>query len=115
MNKVELTGWITKDMTLKKTPDDVSILSFTLSVPRNDRNKTKDFIKCVAWRSVADLMNQYLHTGSHISIVGRITVHNWEDKNGAMQWKTEVTVDEVEFLDPKPKDGFTPVNDDLPF
>lgn len=117
MNKVELIGRITKDIALKKTPDGVSVLSFTIAVPRYDKNKNVDFIKCVAWRSTADLMNQYLHKGSLVGVTGRVTAHSWE-KDGQMQYKTEVTVDDVDFLDPKPKDEaeFQPTDEaGLPF
>ena len=61
--------------------------------------KKADFIPCVAWRKLAEIMGNNLHKGSKILIVGNIQTRNYEDKDGKKIFITELIVDEIEFLE----------------
>lgn len=130
MNKVILTGRITKDIELRYTQDQRAIVRFTLAVDRRTKDKNEsDFISCIAWNKTAELMDKYLSKGSKIGIVGRIQTGSYTDQKGEKHYTTDVMVDELEFLDskkaeeknePKPDaDGFVPADDfsddNLPF
>ena len=52
-----------------------------------------DFISCVAWNKVADLMAQYLHKGSLVGVEGRIQTRNYDDANGRRVYVTEVVAE----------------------
>ena len=106
MNHVVLTGRITKDIDLRKTPSGKSVVSFTLAVDK--RKGEADFISCVAWNQTAEAMKRFLHKGSKIAINGKLSVRSFE-KNEEKRYVTEVVADEVEFLDSKKSD------DGLPF
>lgn len=105
MNKVILTGRITKDPEVKQTPNNLYVCSFTLAVDRRfkDSNgeKQTDFIPCVGWRKVAELIGNYCHKGSKISICGSIQTRSYEDQTGRKVFVTEVLAEELEFLDTK--------------
>ncbi|MBQ3418529.1 MAG: single-stranded DNA-binding protein [Erysipelotrichaceae bacterium] len=101
INNVVLIGRITKDLELRKTQSNLSVISFTLAVERNikkeDGTKDTDFINCVAWRQSADFLYQYANKGDLIGVSGRLTTRNYDGQNGKV-YVTEVTCDEVNLL-----------------
>lgn len=107
MNKVIITGRITKDPEVKKTQSNLSVCSFTLAVDRrfkdSNGNKQTDFISCTAWRQVADLIGQYFSKGSKIGVIGSLQTRSYEDQNGQKRNVTEVIVEELEFMETKAK------------
>ena len=55
-NVVILTGRLTADPELKKTPSGISVTSFSIAVARRYRSgeeQQTDFIRVVAWRPVS--------------------------------------------------------------
>ena len=97
LNKAILNGRLTKAPELKQTNNGKSVCSSTIAVDRNrDREKT-DFIPIVAWGKTAEVVNQWFGKGDLITIVGRIEVRNYEDKNGNKRTATEIIAEEVLF------------------
>ena len=109
MNKVILIGRITKDPELRKTPQDISVVQFTIAVNRNYQNKNgerqADFINCVAWRNQADNLARYIKKGGQIAIEGNIQTRSYDDPNGVRRYITEVVCDQITFLESKKGDG----------
>jgi single-strand DNA-binding protein len=102
MNHVSLLGRLTKDPEVKKTQSGTSVCSFTIAVDRRFKNadgtRQTDFIPCVGWRQVADIIGQYFHKGSRIGITGSIQTRSYDGQNGKV-FVTEVLVEEIEFID----------------
>ena len=97
LNKAILNGRLTKAPELKQTNSGKSVCGFTIAVDRNrDREKT-DFIPIVAWGKTAEFVNQWFGKGDLITIVGRIEVRNYDDKNGNKRTATEIIAEEVLF------------------
>ena len=97
LNKAILNGRLTKATELKQTQNGKSVCGFTIAVDRNrDREKT-DFIPIVAWGKTAEFVNQWFGKGDLITIVGRIEVRNYDDKNGNKRTATEIIAEEVLF------------------
>lgn len=97
LNKAILNGRLTKAPELKQTNNGKSVCGFTIAVDRSrDREKT-DFIPIVAWGKTAEFVNQWFGKGDLITIVGRIEVRNYEDKNGNKRTSTEIIAEEVLF------------------
>lgn len=104
INRVVLVGRITRDIDLRKTPNGASVVSFTVACNRRVKQEGQpdaDFINCVAWNRVADLMAQYLHKGALIGVEGRIQTRSYDDKDGKRVYVTEVVADSVQFLESK--------------
>lgn len=117
MNNVILTGRLTKDIELKKTQNNKSVISFDLAV-RKDK-ETSDFIKCVAWEHTADFLSKYAWKGARIGIQGAITTRSYEDQQGKKVYVTEVLVRNAEIMDKReqpqesqyqPQEPYQPVN-----
>lgn len=103
MNKAIILGRLTKDPEVKSTPNGNSVAQFTVAVDRKYKNadgsKTTDFINCVAWRQVADIIGRYFHKGNRILITGEIQTRTYDDQQGVKHYVTEVIANEVDFIE----------------
>jgi single-strand DNA-binding protein len=104
INKVMITGNLTRDPELRSTPSGTSILSFGVAV--NDRRKNQqtgewedrpNYIDCTVFGARADALSRFLAKGSKVAIEGKLQWHSWE-KDGQKRSKIDVVVDEVEFM-----------------
>lgn len=118
MNHVQLIGRITKYPEVKMTPSNIYVCSFTLAVDRRFKdqggNKQTDFIPCVGWRKVAELLGNYCHKGSKIAVSGSIQTRSYDDQNGRKVFVTEVLAEEIEFLDSKTQEQPQPQPQQMP-
>lgn len=102
LNKVILMGRLVADPELRKTAEDVSVMSFTLAVPRRGGEQAvTDFIDIVAWRSTAEFISKWFTKGMQIAVSGKIQTRTWEDKSGHKRKNVEIVADEVFFADSK--------------
>ena len=105
MNKVLLTGRITKDPEIRYTSNGIANLLFTLAVDsrQSDANGSRQafFISCVAWGQQADFMSRYVKKGNKLAITGRIQTRSYQDQAGQTHYVTEVVVEEVENTTPR--------------
>ena len=99
MNRVELLGRLTKDAiinegTTGKGKDAVAWKSarFTLAVDRPNNREKADFISCIAWAGLADLVQKYVTKGDQLAVEGCIETRSYEDENKKMVYVTEVRV-----------------------
>ena len=109
MNCVVLVGRITADPELRTTTSNLPVVSFTLAVDkrgagRQENGQTADFINCVAWRSNATNMANYVKKGNKLCVKGSISTRTYTAQDGTNRHVVEVVADEVEFLTPRPKD-----------
>lgn len=113
LNHTIIMGRMTKDPELKKTPNGVSVTSFTLAVDRDYEKDTTDFIDVVAWRNTAEFVSKYLGKGRMAVASGRLQIRKWTDKDGNERRTAEINADNVYFGDSKKSEpDFTvPVSD----
>jgi single-strand DNA-binding protein len=128
MNKVILTGRLTKDPTIKYNGE-MCIARFTVACDRRfkkDGQQSADFPSCVAFGKTGEFAEKYARKGMKFDIVGRLQTGSYEDKDGKTVYTTEVVVEDIEFGESKksqgetkeePKEEFMEVEDDtdLPF
>ena len=102
MNKVILTGNLSRDPEITTTNGGVSVCRFTIAVQRRFQNaegeREADFINIVVWRGQAENCHKFLKKGSKCGVIGRIQTSNYEGQDGNRRYVTEVIADEVEFL-----------------
>ena len=105
LNRVVLTGRLTRDPELRYTGSGTAVCSFTVAVDRQFRNQNgdrdADFISCVIWRKSAENFANFTHKGSLVGIDGRISTRNYENNQGQRVYVTEVTVDNFALLEPR--------------
>ncbi len=103
MNKVTLIGRVTKEIEVKYTSQGTAFASFSLAVDRKkdkDGNKQTDFIPCVAWSKLAEVIGQYVHKGNRLAVDGRLQSRQYES-NGQKRTAYDVVVNDIDFLEPK--------------
>ena len=79
--------------------------SFALAL--NRAKDGADFPRFVAWDKKAELIEQYCHKGSKLAIKGHIQTGSYLNMDKKKVYTTDIIVDELEFLDRKPKDETT--------
>ena len=105
LNRAILMGRLTRDPELRQTPNNVSVVTFTLAVERNyqadKNNKQADFINIVAWRHTAEFVSKYFTKGQLVAVEGSIQTRSYQDKDGNNRTAFEVVADQVYFAEKK--------------
>lgn len=105
INNTTLVGRLTKDPELKYTGSGIPVISFSMAVERNYTNaqgeRETDFINCVAWRELAEIISKFAVKGSLIGITGSIQTRNYQNNEGRTIYITEVVADNFQMLEPK--------------
>lgn len=57
----------------------------------------------IAWKSKGEVLAKYFQKGSPIYIIGKIQNRGWTAQDGSKRTKTEVIVEEIKFIESKPK------------
>lgn len=105
INRVNISGNLTRDPELRSTAGGTNILSFGVAV--NDRRKNQqtgewedvpNFIDCVVFGPRTESLSRFISKGSKVAIEGKLRFSAWETKEGQKRSKLEVVVDEIEFL-----------------
>ena len=104
INRVAISGNLTRDPELRQTAGGMAILGFGVAV--NDRHKNQqtgewedypNFIDCAMFGSRAEKLQPYLAKGTKVAIDGKLRWSQWE-RDGQKRSKVEVIVDEIEFM-----------------
>ena len=107
INKVVLTGRLTKDVELRATPSGANVASFTVAVDGFGRDQNNNpvnqasFISCVAWNTQAKFISTYCKKGSLVALEGRLQTRSYDRKDGTKAYVTEVVTERVENLSPR--------------
>ena len=111
INRVIISGNLTRDPELRSTAGGTSVLGFGVAV--NDRRKNQqtgewedypNFVDCTMFGSRASAISSYLHKGSQVAIEGKLRWSQWE-RDGQKRSKIEVIVDELEFMSSRNSDA----------
>ncbi len=107
INHITLVGRLARDPDVRTTTEGVARAWFVLAVPRpfagRDGERDADFISVVAWRQLATTVGEHLTKGRLVGVTGRLRVETFDAGDGSRKSTTEVTADQVVFLDPPRK------------
>lgn len=111
MNRVILLGRLGKDPDVKALPSGHTVAHLSLATDEpgkkaadGTREKKTEWHNLTAWGRTAELAGQYLGKGSQVLVEGRLQTRSYE-KDGVKHYATEVVVDRLEFVGPKPTGG----------
>ncbi len=114
INRVIISGNLTRDPELRSTQSGMDVLSFGVAV--NDRRRNPqtnewedypNFVDCTMFGNRARSLAQYLSKGTKVSIEGKLRWSQWE-RDGQKRSKLEVIVDELEFMSSRNSNGGAP-------
>ncbi|WP_338657230.1 single-stranded DNA-binding protein (plasmid) [Sporosarcina psychrophila] len=99
MQKYIAVGRLTREPVLTYTESGIAKCIFVIAVDsRKGSFKRTDFIPCVAWRGLAEVIPNFTSKGHRVGIQGLWRSNTYE-KNGEKQVRFEVEVDDCEFYD----------------
>jgi single-strand DNA-binding protein len=107
MNRVLLTGRLTRDPELRTLSTGKTVTQFSLAT--NDYRGGKElseFHSIVTWDRLAEICGQYLGKGQLIALEGRLQTRQWEDDKKLRHWKTEIVASSVEMLSGRRKKDY---------
>ena len=104
MNKWIGKGRLTKDPEVRYTQAGKAVASFTLATDRHTKEgQQADFIPCVAWEKLAEIIGNNLSKGREVLVEGRLQVRSYEAQDGSKRYVTECVINNVEFCGSKPQ------------
>ena len=108
MNKVLLTGRLTRDPELRSLASGKTVTQFGVATNayRANGQEKAEFHNVVTWDRLAEICGQYLGKGQQVAIEGRLQTRSWDDDRGARHWKTEVVATTVEMLSGRRKKDY---------
>lgn len=104
INKVIVTGNLTREPELRALPSGTAVLNFGLAV--NDRRKNNqtgewedhpNFVDCVMFGTRAQSVSRFMAKGMKVAIEGKLHYSQWE-KDGQKRSKLEISVENIELM-----------------
>lgn len=104
INRVNLTGNLTRAADLQYAQSGTAVLSFSVAV--NDRRRNPqtgewedcpNYVDCVMFGNRAQGVFSYLTKGAKVAVEGKLRYSSWE-KDGRKRSKLEVVVDDIELM-----------------
>ena len=112
INRVFISGNLTRDPELRATQGGTSVLRIGLAVNDRARNQQTGewddratFVDCVVFGKRAEALAGMLAKGQRVAIDGRLRYSSWEAQDGSRRSKLEVVVEEIEFMSPRQGGG----------
>lgn len=110
INKVVLSGNLTRDPELRQTASGSMILAFGIAV--NERVKKGDnwedypnFFDCVMFGKRAESLSKIMTKGMKVALSGRLRYSSWDNKDGQRRSKVEVIAEEVDLMQRRDGNG----------
>ena len=123
INRVVLTGNLTRDPELRSLPSGMSVCS--LRIASNTRRKDQsgewmdkpNYFSVTVWGAQGENCARFLSKGRPVALDGRLEWREWQGQDGAKRESVEIVADSVQFLGGREEgqggggNGFTPQSD----
>jgi len=105
INRVVISGNLTRDPELRATSGGMPVLGMRMAV--NDRRKNQqtgewedvpNYVDVTVFGARGEALSRFLSKGSKVAVEGKLRWSEWESQQGERRNKLEVIADEVEFL-----------------
>jgi single-strand DNA-binding protein len=108
MNRVLLTGRLTRDPELRSLASGKAVTTFNVATNEyaGGGKEKAEFHTIVTWDKLAQVCGQYLGKGQQVAIEGRIQTRTWDDDAGKRHWRTEIVANHVEMLSGRKKKDY---------
>jgi single-strand DNA-binding protein len=104
INRVVLTGNLTKDPELRTTGSGTSVCSLRVASNTRRRDPSGEWIEkpnffdVTVWGNQGENCATYLQKGRPVAIDGRLEWREWDDKEGNKRQAVDIIADTVQFL-----------------
>lgn len=119
VNKVILLGNVGRDPEVRYVDKNVAVVSFSLATTERGFTTANGTVvpertewhNVVAWRSLAQFVENYVKRGSMLYVEGKLQTRTWE-KEGQTHYRTEILADTIQLLDKREKSNEPPTPTD---
>ena len=107
-NQVTLIGRLGQEPDLRYLADGTPVLTISVATDESYTDREGNKVERTEWHRVvvfqrrAEACATYLHKGSLVHVVGRLTTRKWQDSGGEDRYITEIRASKVQFLDRRP-------------
>ncbi len=104
INRVVLTGNLTRDPELRSTPSGTSVCSLRLAVNTSRKDAQGNWVDkpnyfdITVWGRQGENVAQFLSKGRPVAVDGRLEWREFTDKDGNNRQAVEIVADSVQFL-----------------
>ena len=112
INRVVISGNLTRDPELKATASGMSILKMGIAV--NDRRKNSqtgewedvpNFFDVTVFGTRGESLSRFLSKGSKVAVEGKLRWRQWETPDGDKRSAVEIVADDIEFMSSRGEGG----------
>ena len=124
INRVVLTGNLTRDPELRSTQSGMSVCSLRVACntrrkgPSGDWEDKPNYFDVTVWGAQGENCARFLSKGRPVAVDGRLEWREWQDNNGNNRQAIDIVADAVQFLGSRDDmngggggGGFTPRSD----
>lgn len=129
MNRLIITGNLTRNPESRVVGDGKTVCSFTVAVNKRGKRGEQDgaeFFRVSTWDKLAENCQKFLEKGKKVAVVGSVSASVYAPEGKEPRATLEVRADDVEFLssksdsepvnhapEPKETEGYIDVTDDM--
>ncbi len=100
INSVIIKGEVVTDPDFRRTQSGVSVVTFSVRIfDIFNRSDNADVIECVAWRSLAEKVNDSIKKNDTVVVKGFISIWFGEGSDGNRRKNVDINCDDVEIVD----------------
>ena len=113
-NKVILVGYLGRDPELRYTPEGTAVCNFSMATTERKKSKSGEFqdvttwFRVTLWRRQAEVASQYLSKGRQVYIEGRLSLTEYQDRDGNTRTSLEVQGSDIQFIGARGDEGAGP-------
>jgi single-strand DNA-binding protein len=123
INRVVLTGNLTRDPELRSTGSGMSVCSLRVACNTRRKDQTTgdwvdkpNYFDVTVWGAQGENCARFLSKGRPVAVDGRLEWREWQDKDGNTRQSIDIIADAVQFLGSREDNGgggngFTPRSD----
>jgi single-strand DNA-binding protein len=103
VNRVTVSGNLTRDAQVRVTPNGVSVASLSIATTESWKDANGEwqerthFVDITLWREMADAVSS-LTKGTPVLVTGRVVTDSWTDKDGSKRNAVKIEADRLEVL-----------------
>ena len=111
INKVILLGNLGDDPEIRTIPSGAKVANFSVATTKSYKDSNDQWTEktewhsIVAWRYLAESVEQYMHKGQQVYVEGSLETRSWEDKDtGVKKYKTEIVANDIQMTGSRKND-----------
>jgi single-strand DNA-binding protein len=121
INRVVLTGNLTKDPELRSLPSGTSVCELRIACNTRRKNSATgewedkpNYFTVKVWGAQGENTARFLTKGRPVAIDGRLEWRAWEAQDGSKRQETDIIADSVQFLGPRENGSQAPAGQSSP-